>query len=229
MRTRAGIILQARLASSRLPGKALETIGSRTILEHCLRRLIAGGVAHVALATTTNREDAELAAVASRMGVPVLRGEVDDVLGRFAATATALRLDPIVRATADNPAVDVLAAGRLLTAMRAGRVDYVAEDGLPLGAGVEAFTYAALSRTTMAAEQPYDREHVTPFIKRNTQTFAAVMLPAPAPLRRPDLRFTIDTRADLEYMRTLFARSGTDTPSLRQLIEAAGRAESEVA
>jgi spore coat polysaccharide biosynthesis protein SpsF (cytidylyltransferase family) len=82
----------------------------------------------------------------------------------------------------------------------------------------------------MAAEQPYDREHVTPFIKRNTQTFAAVTLPAPAPLRRPDLRFTIDTRADLEYMRMLFARTGTDTPSLRELIEAAGRhAESEVA
>jgi spore coat polysaccharide biosynthesis protein SpsF len=230
MRTRAGIILQARVASSRLPGKALEMLGSRTMLEHCLRRLVSGGVAHVALATTTNREDDALAAIASNMGVPVLRGEVDDVLGRFAATATALRFDPIVRATADNPAVDLLAAGRVLTAMRAGRVDYVAEEGLPLGAGVEAFTYAALSRTAMAAELPADREHVTTFIKRNPQTFAAVMLPAPAPLRRPDLRFTVDTREDLEYMRMLFARTGSDTPTLRQLVDAAGRnTESEVA
>jgi spore coat polysaccharide biosynthesis protein SpsF len=230
MRTRAGIILQARFASSRLPGKALKTIGSQTILEHCLRRLIAGGVAHVVLATTTNREDDALAAVASKLGVAVLRGDVDDVLGRFAAAASALRLDPIIRATADNPGVDVLAAGRILTALHSGRVDYVCEEGLPLGAGVEGMTYAALSRAAMAAELPADREHVTTFIKRNPQAFRVMAIPAPAPLRRPDIRLTVDTRQDLEHVRELFARTGTDTPSLRQLIEAAGRrTEAEVA
>jgi spore coat polysaccharide biosynthesis protein SpsF len=229
MRTKAGIILQARFASSRLRGKALEAIGSRTLLEHCLRRLVAGGVARVVLATTTNAEDDALAALATKLGVNVLRGDAEDVLGRFVAAATAFGLDPIIRATGDNPAVDVLAAGRTLTALRASGADYVREDGLPLGAGVEGITFAALCRTAMAAQEQQDREHVTTYVKRHPHAFRTVSIQAPAPLCRPDLRVTIDTREDLEYVRTLFARTGTDSPTLRQIIEAAGRRATEVA
>jgi spore coat polysaccharide biosynthesis protein SpsF len=229
MRTRAGIILQARFGSSRLPGKALKTIGSRTLLEHCLRRLVSTGVARVILATTTNVEDDRLAAVATSLGVPVVRGDVDDVLGRYAAAASAFRLDPVIRATGDNPAVDIMAPGRLLTALRASGADYVGEEGLPLGAAVEGFTYAALCRAAMAAQQPYDREHVTTFVKRNTQAFRILSMHAPVPLYRPDLRVTVDTQQDLDHVRELFARTGSESPTLRQIIEAAGRRATEVA
>jgi spore coat polysaccharide biosynthesis protein SpsF (cytidylyltransferase family) len=230
MRTRDGIILQARFGSSRLPGKALERIGARTLLEHCLARMLAAGVARVVLATTTNVEDDALTAVAGRMGVSVFRGDANDVLGRYAAAAAQFGFDRVVRATGDNPVVDISAPGRLLGALRAHGVDYVSEDGLPCGGGVEAMTVAALRHAAETAIHPEDREHVTPYIRRSTQRFRVLQVTAPAPLRRPELRVTVDTSEDLARMRELFARTGTENPALRQIIEAAGRSpQSEVA
>ncbi len=225
MRTGAGIILQARLASTRLPGKALAPLGSCTVLERCLRRLLAGGVARVVLATTDKAEDDALANVAERMGVGVFRGSEHDVLGRYLDAASHFGFDTIVRATGDNPAVDIQASGRLLAALRASDADYACEDGLPYGAGVEAVTVAALRRSAGVASDSADREHVTFHIKRNVQTFQLLRVAAPAPLRRPDLRLTVDTSEDLEYVRTLMTRTGRDEPSLRQIIEAAGRSQ----
>lgn len=218
---RPGIILQARYASTRLPGKALARIGSRTLLEHSLRRLLAGDAARVVLATTTNAEDDALAAVAQRCGVAVFRGAVDDVLGRYAAAAARLGLDPVVRATADNPAVDIDAPRRVLAALAGTGADYVREDGLPIGAAVEGMTYAALCRSSMAARLPSDREHVTTYIKSQPQSFRIAAIDAPGAVHRPDMRVTVDTPADLEFVRKLFARTGDDLPSLASLIEAA--------
>lgn len=229
MRTRAGIILQARLASTRLPGKALEPVGGCSMLERCLRRLMAGGVAHVVLATTRSREDDALAAIATRLGVGVYRGDVDDVLGRFVETAAAFDLDPVIRATADNPAVDVLAPGRVLAALRSHEADYVVEEGLPVGARVEAMTADALERAATLAQTPYDREHVTSFIRRRSDLFRVCCVPAPAALQQPSLRLTVDSAADLMWVREIFFRAGSGEPSLAELIAAAGAAQSRVA
>src|SRR5688572_23085145 len=159
----AGIILQARYASSRLRGKAIAKVGGRTILEHCLRRLTRTSAARVVLATTTEAEDDVLEAVARRMNIPVYRGDRDDVLRRFAEAAHAFDLDPVLRATADNPAVDIDSSGRVIAALRETRADYIREEGLPLGASVEGMTAEALYRAARLAIDPYDREHVTPF------------------------------------------------------------------
>ena len=223
MRSGAGIILQARLGSSRLPGKALATIGNQTILEHCLRRLMFAGVAPVVLATTDRPEDQALADIATHVGAPVFRGDADDVLGRFVAAANAFGFESIVRATGDNPGTDIQAPGRLLAALRTAEADYVHEQGLPYGAAVEAVTRAALVRAASEATQPDDHEHVTSYVRRNSHLFCVVQLPAPAPLRRPDVRLTVDTAEDLAHVRAVFERTGSDMPSLRQLIEAAGR------
>lgn len=223
MRTRAGIILQARFGSTRLKGKALEPIGGCSMLERCLRRLIASGVARVVLATTRAAEDDALEAIATRLGVATYRGDTNDVLGRFVEAAAAFDLDPIVRATADNPAVDIQGPGRLLAVLRTPGVEYVREEGLPFGAGVEAFTADALIRAAARARGPYDREHVTTFMRRHPQLFCVRELAAPAPLWRPLLRLTVDTRQDLEWMRELFFRAGSDEPSIAELIASAGR------
>jgi spore coat polysaccharide biosynthesis protein SpsF len=223
MRTRAGIVLQARIGSQRLPGKALEPIGGCSMLERCLRRLIAGGVGRVVLATTTLFEDDTLAAIAKRLGVQVFRGDVDDVLGRYAGAAEAFDLDPVVRATADNPAVDIQGPGRVLAALRSSGADFVIEDNLPYGACVEAMTRRALMHAHASADSAHDREHVTSFIKRRTDLFNVVYLPAPAPLARPSLRLSVDTRDDLDWMRELYFRAGSSEPTLAQLIAAAGR------
>jgi spore coat polysaccharide biosynthesis protein SpsF len=229
-KTHPGIVLLARMASTRLPGKALQRVGQWVILEHCLRRLMAGGVARVVLATTTQPEDDALVAVARNVGVSVFRGDSDDVLGRTLRAAREFGLDPVVRATGDNPFVDIQAAGRLLAALRASKADYVREEGLPYGAAVEAMTTSALQQAAEMATDAADREHVTTFIRRRTDLFRIVSVTAPTPLCRPSLRLTVDTPEDLAWVRTLFGRVGSEYPSLRRLIEAAGqRVQVEVA
>jgi spore coat polysaccharide biosynthesis protein SpsF len=222
MRTRAGIILQARYNSSRLPGKALEVVAGRTILEHCLRRLIKAGVAHVVLATTWEPEDDALAVIARRLGAGVYRGDTEDVLGRFANAARFFELDPVLRATGDNPAVDVQAPGRVLAALRLTDADYVLEAGLPYGSAVEGMTAEALHTAAALALDAYDREHVTSFIRTNRHMFEIAEVSAPASLVRPALRLTVDTREDLDTVRELFFRTQSDDPSLSALIAASG-------
>ena len=222
MRTRAGIILQARYGSTRLRGKALEPIGGRTMLEQCLRRLTAGGVAHVVLATTCEPEDDVLEVIARRLGVAVFRGDTSDVLGRYAEAARLFDLDPVIRATGDNPAVDIQGSGRVLATLRATGADYVREEGLPLGAAVEGMSASALYAAAELATAPYDREHVTTFIRKNRHLFHVCEVSAPAPLVRPALSVTVDTAADLAWVRELYFRAGGDDPSLGALIAVSG-------
>ncbi len=223
MNLRPGIILQARLASTRLPGKAMSLIGGRTMLDHCLQRLIGTGIHRIVLATTDRADDDVLAEAGARAGVAVFRGDADDVLGRFAAAAERFHLDPIVRATADNPAVDVGAARRLLERLARTGADYVHEVGLPVGAGMEALTAPALHYAAAVATSPYDREHVTTFIKSHPGVFRVDACAAPARLVEPSLRMTVDTADDLQWVRELFALVGHPEASLPELI-AAGRA-----
>jgi spore coat polysaccharide biosynthesis protein SpsF len=105
----------------------------------------------------------------------------------------------------------------------------VVERGLPYGAAVEAITRDALRAAAREATAVEDREHVTTFVKRGAARFRLVLPDAPAPLRRPDLRMTVDTADDLTYVRTLFERTGLEEPSLARLIRVAGRPRREVA
>lgn len=225
----AGIVLLARRASARLPGKALSVVGTRTILEHCLLRLDAGRVGPVVLATTTQPDDDVLAVIATRLGVPVFRGSADDVLRRTLEAAEAHGFQVVIRATGDNPAVDTAAPARVLAHLAAHGADYACEADLPVGAGVEAVTRAALARCADEAIAATDREHVTTLIKRETGRYTVVQAPAPVGLRRPDIRLTVDTRDDLAYVRRLFAWAGGDEPSLGRFIQAADAAAVEVA
>jgi spore coat polysaccharide biosynthesis protein SpsF len=97
----------------------------------------------------------------------------------------------------------------------------VCESGLPVGAAVEAVTREALLRSAREANGPDDREHVTTWVKRRNDLWNLAFPAAPAALRRADLRVTVDTPADLAYVRSLYARAGTEQPSLRALIDAA--------
>jgi spore coat polysaccharide biosynthesis protein SpsF len=217
------IILQARMASTRLPGKALASIGVRTLIGHCLARLRIGGAAPVVLATTTNQEDDVLVATATKYGVPAVRGSADDVLGRYVLAAQSIGARLVVRATGDNPAVDIGAPGRVLAALRSTRADHVIEDGMPYGGAVEGVTVEALVRASRLATSAADREHVTPWIRRDRTRFTAVQIPAPAALRRPDVRVTVDTRNDLAFMQDVAARMNnwSEEPELRSIIAVA--------
>ena len=217
---RAGVILQVRMDSRRLPGKALAPMGDASIVEQCIRRLRLANAGPVILATTTRQIDGLLATLGAHLGVDVFRGAADDVLDRFVRCAAAYDLDHVIRATADNPGVDIDAPGRLLAALRARPVDYVREDGLPYGGAVEAVTATALARASAMATEPADREHVTTFIRARAGMFRVCELAAPPALARPDVRLTVDTPDDLRQMRALYAAARTATPSLSALIDA---------
>jgi len=208
------------MGSQRLPGKVLAPIAGRPVLEHCLLRLLASEVAPVILATTRRDDDDAVAAVAERLGVTVFRGATDDVLDRFVRCAEQAQLDVVIRATADNPAVDIDAPGRLMAAMGRSRADYVGEEGLPYGAGVEAVTVDALRKQAIANRDAFDREHVTTYIRRRRDQFTALRLDAAPALRRPDVRLTVDTAEDLEQMRRLYAGVGSGLRPLGDFITA---------
>lgn len=202
------VILQARLGSRRLPGKALARIAGTTLLERCIARLKASGVGPVLVATTTLPEDDQIASEARRSGASVFRGDSDDVLGRFVRAASSVEAEFVIRATGDNPAVDCASPQRLIEHLRARGADHAVEDGLPYGCTVEAVRLAALCEANRLASQPEDREHVTTFLRRSRSGFRCLTPAAPAWLRRPDIRFTVDTAADLAYMHRVFDEAG---------------------
>jgi spore coat polysaccharide biosynthesis protein SpsF len=217
------IILQARMGSRRLPGKVLAELAGRPLVEHCMARLVRAGVGPVILATTGQAADDVLALAAERFGIQVVRGPEDDVLQRFALVADYLDARFFIRATADNPAVDIDAPARVVEAIQSSGADHVVEADLPVGAAVEAVRTAALYQALAQAREAYDREHVTPFLYRNPARFLAVRPPAPLALRRPDVRLTVDTPEDLVFMRRVLARAAPDggLPALGAIIDAA--------
>lgn len=208
---RAGIILQARMASSRLPGKAMARLGDEPIVVWCLRRLAARSGLPVVLATTERPDDNVLCEVARRLDVPVERGPVEDVLARFVQAATRHRFNYVIRATADNPLVDLDAPRRTLDQLCRSGAAYLHEPALPVGAAVEAFTTRALRLAHESATDAYDREHVTPFLLRGVGLHS-LAAQAPAGLRRRDLRLTVDTAADLDAVRRLVDAMGDRAP-----------------
>lgn len=229
MSARAAIVVQARMGSTRLPGKSLAPIGGRSLFARVIERLAHQGELPVVLATTTLLEDDLLCDEADRLGVAVLRGSADDVLGRYAFAASLLGVPAIVRATADNPAVDLDAPIRTLDILQRSGADYVVDYGLPVGGTVEAIAVPALIRAAALATEPYDREHVTPFIRRDGRS-RAIDAVAPADRRRPDLRFTVDTADDLDYLRRIYHEAGpAESPwPIAALIAAADRIRARI-
>lgn len=218
------VVLQARMGSTRLPGKSMRTLGGRTLLTHAVMRMQASGYP-VVVATTTKSEDDCLAAAAEGLGAYVFRGSELDVLDRYAQAARHFELHRVVRATADNPAMDIEAVGRTLMLLDRTGADHVAEHGLPHGAAVEAMRGDALLRAAELATEPYDREHVTPLLRRPGGPFFALAALAPGYLRRPSLRLTVDTDDDLVFMQKLFDAVGAETypAPLAAFIEVADR------
>jgi spore coat polysaccharide biosynthesis protein SpsF len=217
----AAIVLQARMGSTRLPGKVLADLDGRPMVAHCIGRLRAASVGPVIVATTTRADDDPLADVARTCGASVFRGPDDDVLLRYVLAARWLGVDYVIRATADNPAVDVGTVRRTLDWLIAGDLDHAIERDLPVGGAVEAVRTSALVDALARTADRGDREHVTPFIRRDPR-YHIDQPPAPAPLRRPDVRVTVDTTADLARMRQLLrtAGSGRWVVPLAEIIDA---------
>jgi len=199
--------LQARMGSRRLPGKAMLPIRGQTILERAIRRLRAAPVVDaVAVLTTCLGEDDAVVEEALRLGALVHRGPEQDVLARFYEAGQKFRPDIIIRATADNPLIEIGSLERMVDALYWGGLDWCLENDLPYGAATEAFTAKALNIVHSKAVEVRHREHVTLYIKEHPEEFRVSLLVPPDSLRHPQVRLTVDTAADLAFVDQLIGQ-----------------------
>lgn len=205
-----GIVVEAGLGSRRLPGKVLTVLAGRTLLSHSLTRLRASGLP-IIVATTVDACDDPLEQAVSDLGASLYRGDSENVLSRVIGAAEAFGLTELIRASADQPAVDIGGVERIAELRRRVHADHAVECGLPQGAAVEAVSVAALRRSRELVSDPYDLQHVTSFMRRDTR-FKSMRAVAPGHLRRPGLRLLVETAEDMEFMRGVLAGTTTLAP-----------------
>lgn len=200
-------VIQARMGSSRLPGKILEQLGDRSVLAHVIARAYAAqSFDRIVVATTTQSIDDPAAEAAAALGALVVRGPEEDVLARFGMAAKASNASAIMRITADCPLVDPDVLAQMVTRFREGDSDLVTNARVrtfPRGLDAELFSRAALDTMLAEAESPEEREHVTPFLYRHPQRFRIIDHCGHTDLS--EWRLTLDTQEDLMLLRTLAA------------------------
>ena len=220
------VVIQARLASSRLPAKVLLDLGGVTALERGLRR--ARRFAHaseVMVATSDSPGDEVIAAVAGRLGARVTRGSETDVLSRFVKAARESDADVIVRCTSDCPLLDPALSSRVIERFLTapGGVDYAAnvlERRLPRGLDTEVISREALERAHRDATATDEREHVTLHVYRNPDSFRCLAVTAGELEDRSSLRWTLDTLDDYRLLHAVFERLGprADEASMAEVV-----------
>lgn len=220
MKPRTVAIVQARMGSTRFPGKMLAALGDYPLLEWVLRRVAAAAeVDQVVLATSDLPGDQPLLAVAERCGVAVFRGSESDVLERFVGAARLTAAEQVVRVCADNPFIDPGEIDRLIRYFRDQPSDYACNhldrlgSGYADGFGAEILAAGLLYRMADAAREPRHREHVTLYLWDHAADFRLAAVPAPDALAFPHLRFDVDRPADLEGLKRLQQSAGLDMGS----------------
>ncbi len=205
-------IIQARMGSSRLPGKVLHDVGGRTMLARvCRRAAQAALVDQWVVATTAEPGDDAIAAECLQLGVACFRGSQYDVLDRYCAAAAAFGADAVVRITADCPLIDAELIDDVIVALLRHRPDYAANvlrRTYPRGLDVEIATRAALERACREATEPYQRVHVTPYFYQHPERFQLQSVTGNEDLSGH--RWTVDSAEDLELVRTIYRRLGGD-------------------
>lgn len=201
-------IMQARMGSTRLPGKVLLPLAGKPLLDWAVERVQrAQLVDELVLATSVEKQDDLLEEFAARRGLACFRGSENDVLDRYYWAAQAFDAQVVVRLTGDNPLVDGEFVDWVVSAYHDAGADYVAavpgkEWHLPMGLAVEVFSFAALEAAWEEDRNPAWREHVTPYIRRKPDLFRVRYLTAPVDYSW--MRLTVDTPEDMVLMCQIF-------------------------
>jgi spore coat polysaccharide biosynthesis protein SpsF len=198
------------MGSSRLPGKVLTDIGGRSMLERVASRAARARLLDaVVVATTTDVRDDAVVRECERIGVPSFRGSENDVLDRYYGAARAFDAGTVVRITSDCPLIDPKLVDRVVGELASQRADYASNTlvlSYPRGLDAEAFPMASLATAWEEATESYERVHVTPFLYRRPERFKLVNVACAEDAS--SLRWTVDTQADLELVRSIFDRAG---------------------
>jgi len=200
-------LIQARMGSSRFPGKVLQNLAGRPMLWHVVNRVRAAkSVDQVVIATTDRAVDDPIAKFCEQEGIDYFRGSEHDVLDRFYRAAKANGADVVVRITADCPLIDPAVIDKVLERFARGNCDYacnVIRYTYPDGLDTEVFSFAALEQAWREASKPSEREHVTPYLR--TGKFRIANVESEIPVSPADYRWTVDHPADLEFVRRVYA------------------------
>jgi glutamate-1-semialdehyde aminotransferase/spore coat polysaccharide biosynthesis protein SpsF (cytidylyltransferase family) len=199
-------IIQARMGSTRLPGKVLEDLNGRPVLSWVVDAANAiPGIERAVIATSDVSADDPIVEWCYNNEIICLRGPETDVLARFVHAAKAEKADTVMRLTADCPLLDPQVCGQVLMLMEKTGADYASNidpASWPDGLDCEVFTTAALLKAEKLASRLYEREHVTPFIRNNRRIFLSHNLRCPLPNLAKE-RWTLDTPNDLVFLKAV--------------------------
>ncbi|MCB0496665.1 MAG: glycosyltransferase family protein [Cyclobacteriaceae bacterium] len=208
-------ITQARIGSTRLPGKVLKKVDNKTLLEiHIDRILKSIFIDKLVVATTNNKEDESIVEIASKCNVSISRGSEMDVLDRFYKAAEPFKPKWIVRLTSDCPLIDPSLIDEVIKFAIDKGLDYCSNtlvERYPDGQDVEVFKYEALESAWKESKLLSEREHVTPYIKKNSSFFGKKRFSSdnyPCSENYNNVRLTIDEKEDYEVIKILIKELG---------------------
>jgi len=215
-------MIQARMGSTRLPGKVLTDLVGATVLARVVERVSRiENIQAITVATSLNRENEAIAAECKRLGVDCFRGSESDVLDRYFHAAKETEPEAIVRITADCPLIDPEVSGSVVSKFLQQSADYasnVLPRTYPRGLDTEVFTRSALERAWKQSTEAHQREHVTPFFYEHPELFRLVSVQADADYAFH--RWTLDTPEDLELIRSIYSRfAGKGAFSWREVLQ----------
>ncbi len=221
MKCSLGIIIQARMGSSRLPAKVLMDFRGKTLLEHIwcrLRRLQTE--ATVVVATSTHIRDDLIDHFCRRHAVECFRGSENHVLERYYRCAQHYQFPEIVRMTADNPFPDIEELDRLIALHLSEKADFSHSfNALPVGVGLEIFNFESLERSYLEGLEPHHLEHVNEYMLENPQLFKTALLKVDASKNYPEIRLTVDSPEDKRRADYILANSATEYIDTIQAIQ----------
>jgi len=207
-------VVQARMGSTRLPGKVLMDVAGETMLARTVRRVAkARNISSICVATTLEPEDAAIAAEAEQLGAAVFRGSTTDVLDRYLGAARLREADAVVRITSDCPLIDAGVLSRVVQEFcdAVPPVDYCSNTirrSYPRGLDTEVIRRSALERAGREAQLAHEREHVTPYLHEHPDRFRLLSVTNGDDWSQ--LRWTVDVEEDLILVREIYGRLGAD-------------------
>ena len=209
--------IEARMTSSRLPGKVMLPALGMPMLAHLTARLKAvPSIEEIVLATTVNGTDNVLAEFAQTAGIKLFRGSEEDVMSRVIGAAESVQADVVVEITGDCPIIDPDLVEQTIRMFRRNEGAVYCSNSFissyPDGMSAQVVTLEALKKSFSMTDDPLDREHVSRHILQNPQIFPPVYLVAPPSLHWPGLGLTLDEPNDYELIRTLIEDLGQDNP-----------------
>jgi spore coat polysaccharide biosynthesis protein SpsF (cytidylyltransferase family) len=203
-------IIQARMSSERLPGKVLMNLENKPILQHIIEFLKHSKFSdEIIIATSKEKEDDEIENLAKKINVKCFRGELDDVLKRYFDCAKFYSGDLIVRITADNPLIDPLIVDKIIKICKKTKCEFAStmiHETFPHGYLVEAMTFSLLEKIHHTQKDKLNREHVTPYLRKNYKSLNFREVCAPKHYERPNWRLTLDHLEDYELLSKIFSK-----------------------